>query len=78
MADYIMDLRKVVGARPLIVPGSVVFVYDHEGRVLLHRRGDNGCWGFPGGVMELGESFEDTARREVFEETGLLVGELTL
>lgn len=78
MADYIMDLRKVVGSRPLIVTGSVVIVCDEEGRVLLHRRSDNGCWGFPGGSMELGESFEDTARREIFEETGLTVGKLTL
>ena len=28
--------------------------------------------------MELGESYEETARREVFEETGLVVGELNL
>ncbi|KPV42534.1 NUDIX hydrolase [Alicyclobacillus ferrooxydans] len=78
MADYIMDLRKAVGSRPLIVPGSVVIIYDDKRRVLLHRRSDNGCWGFPGGVMEIGESFEDTARREAFEETGLSVGKLTL
>jgi len=78
MAEYIMDLRKVVGSRPIIATGSVVVVCDEDGRVLLQRRSDNGCWGLPGGAMELEESFEDTARREVFEETGLTVGKLTL
>ena len=78
MAEYIMDLRKIVGSRPIIATGSVVIVCDKEGRVLLQRRSDNGCWGLPGGAMELGESFEDTARREALEETGLTVGKLTL
>lgn len=34
--------------------------------------------GTAGGLMELGESTEDVARREVLEETGLIVGELSL
>jgi 8-oxo-dGTP pyrophosphatase MutT (NUDIX family) len=78
MADYIMELRKVVGSRPLIQSGSAVILIDREGRILLQRRSDNGCWGLPGGSMELGESFQETARREVFEETGLTVGDLKL
>ncbi|MCI0184376.1 NUDIX hydrolase [Sulfoacidibacillus ferrooxidans] len=78
MAEYIMELRKVVGSRPIIAAGSVVIICDEEGRVLLQRRSENGYWGLPGGAMELEESFEDTARREVFEETGLTAGKLTL
>jgi ADP-ribose pyrophosphatase YjhB (NUDIX family) len=78
MSGYVMELRKVVGSRPLILAGAGVIVVDQTDRILLVHRSDNGCWGIPGGYMEEGESFEDTARREVFEETGLVVGELKL
>jgi 8-oxo-dGTP diphosphatase len=46
-------------------------VVRDDGRVLVIRRNDNGHWEAPGGVLELGESFEDGVRREVLEETGL-------
>ncbi|MDU1847452.1 MAG: NUDIX domain-containing protein [Niallia nealsonii] len=45
--------------------------------MLLQKRHD-GYWGLPGGLMDLGESFEEVAKREVFEETGLVVENLTL
>ena len=73
---YIMNLRKVVGHRPLIMPGAGVFVINDKGEFLLEKRRDNGLWDFPAGAMELGESFEECARREVFEETGLVCGKL--
>jgi 8-oxo-dGTP pyrophosphatase MutT (NUDIX family) len=40
---------------------------------LLQRRVDDGRWGLIGGALELGESFEGAARRELFEESGLAV-----
>ena len=73
---YIMNLRKVVGHRPLIMPGAGVFVINDKGEILLEKRADNGMWDFPAGAMELGESFEECARREVLEETGIKCGEL--
>ena len=44
---------------------------NKDNRILLQKRADNGFWGLPAGSMELGESFEACARREVMEETGL-------
>ncbi len=76
---YIEELRALVGHRPLILTGAVAIVVDSTGRVLLQqRRHPHGMWGLPGGLMELGESVEDTVRREVWEETGLTIGNLNL
>ncbi len=53
---------------------GVAVVIVREGRVLLgERTGAHGAgtWALPGGQMEVGESIEDCARREVLEETGL-------
>ncbi|PFA69133.1 DNA mismatch repair protein MutT [Bacillus sp. AFS015802] len=75
--NYVKDLRKLVGTRPLILPGSVVIILNGNNELLLQHRTDGG-WGLPGGLMELGESLEETARREVKEETGFDIGELTL
>ena len=75
--EYYKYLRQFVGNRPLILPGSVVIIRNDVGEVLLQKRPE-GRWGLPGGLMNLGESFEQVAHREVFEEIGLEVGNLTL
>jgi ADP-ribose pyrophosphatase YjhB (NUDIX family) len=76
--SYLSDLRKVVGSRPLIVVGAGTIVLNEQNQVLLGHRTDNCFWGIPGGAMELGESLEQTARRELLEETGLQAGNLEL
>lgn len=76
--SYFKELRALVGTRPLILPGAGVLVLNEAGEVLLQRRTDNGTWGIPGGFMEPGERLEETARREVWEETSLTVGEMEL
>ena len=78
MSDYIMDLRKIVGHRPLLSPGASVIVEDAEGRALLELRHDNRLWGYAGGAVEMDEVVEDAARRELLEETGLVAGKLEL
>jgi 8-oxo-dGTP pyrophosphatase MutT (NUDIX family) len=76
---YIEELRAIVGHRPLILVGSLVIMKDEKGRILLQqRKHPYGFWGLPGGLMELGESTEETARREVWEETGLILGNLKM
>ena len=56
MSDYIMDLRKIVGHRPLLQVGASVIVEDEAGRILLQKRSDNNCWGYASGSVELDEN----------------------
>lgn len=56
------------------VPAACVVLIDEEKRVLLTRRNvepQKGFWCLPGGFIELGESPEEAAIRELKEETGL-------
>jgi mutator protein MutT len=76
--SYVADLRALVGHRPLILAAAGVLILDEQGRLLLQRRADDGSWDVPGGALELGETVEEAARREVREETGLEIGEMTL
>ena len=73
---YILELRKTLGSRPLIMAGAGVILINEKNEILLQKRTDNGFWDYPAGSMELGESFEECARREVLEETGLICGKL--
>ena len=75
--EYYKYLRQYVGHKPIILPGSVVIILNDKNEVLLQKRHDS-SWGLPGGLMDLGESFEEVAIREVFEETGLEVENLKL
>lgn len=76
---YIEEIRELVGHRPMIFVGSVLVAIDRQGRILMQQRKfPEGAWGLPGGLMELGESTEDVARRELLEETGLTAGDMSL
>lgn len=73
-----MDMRKVVGHRCILQVGASVILEDKNGRVLLQKRADNHMWGYAGGSVELDEKVEDAAKRELFEETGLIANSLEL
>lgn len=64
---------------PLLAADCVVF--DARGRVLLVRRKFapfRGHYALPGGFVEIGETVEDAARRELEEETGVKAGRVRL
>ncbi|QDP41800.1 NUDIX hydrolase [Radiobacillus deserti] len=76
--DYIKHLRSMVGSEQVIMVVAGAIIFDQRGNVLMQLREDSRSWGFPGGYMELQERIKDTARREVEEETGLRLQELSL
>ena len=78
MADYLKELRKKTGHMPLLLAHSVVVLFNEQGQVLLEKRRDDGFYDFPGGGIDLKESAEEAARRELLEETGLIADDLEL
>jgi len=68
---YLLDLRKIVGNRPLISVGATVLVMNEQHELLFQYRSDTHSWGLPGGSMEPGETLEEVAIRELQEESGL-------
>lgn len=68
---YIEELRRLIGTRPIIMAGVSVIVINNNNEILLQKRTDTGDWGVIGGAMELGESLEEAAHRELYEEAGL-------
>ncbi|MCR5574022.1 MAG: NUDIX hydrolase [Bacteroidaceae bacterium] len=65
--------------RPAVTADCVVITNEAEPKVLLIQRGFDpykGCWAFPGGFMNMDETTEQCAIRELEEETGLRVSDI--
>jgi len=65
--------------RPAVTADCIVITREAEPKVLLIQRGDEpfkGGWAFPGGFMNMDETTEQCAIRELEEETGLRVSEV--
>jgi 8-oxo-dGTP pyrophosphatase MutT (NUDIX family) len=72
-SGYVAEIRERIGQDPLLVVAAAAVITDRRGRVLLQHRSDTGDWAPPGGLMDLGESVSELLRREVREETGLVL-----
>ena len=68
--SYIKEIRKHIGHAPMLSAGATVLVIKDR-KILLNLRSDTNTWGIPGGALELGETLEQTAARELKEETNL-------
>lgn len=66
-------MSKTYPTQPIVAVGAVVFKGP---KILLVRRGqppNQGLWAVPGGCTWLGETFQETAEREIREETGIRI-----
>ena len=62
--------------RPAVTADCIVITKEADAKVLLIQRGDDpykGCWAYPGGFMNMDETTEQCANRELEEETGMKV-----
>ena len=65
--------------RPAVTADCIVMTREDDPKVLLIERGHEpfkGCWAFPGGFMNMDETTEQCAIRELEEETGLKINEI--
>ena len=77
MDDWVKNLRKKIGHDTVILPHAVTIVIDGK-HVLVEERSDDGYIDFPGGTLDLGETIEECAIRELKEETGIIADSLEL
>ncbi len=77
MDNYIKKVRKFIGHAPMLSAGATIVLLK-DNKILLNLRSDTNTWGIPGGAIELGETLEETAARELKEETNLEAESFTL
>lgn len=68
-----MALDERVCHIPFIQTGAAVIIRNENDEILLQERADRNIWGLPGGCQNLGEDLRETAVREAYEETGILL-----
>ncbi len=76
--NYINSIREHIGHDLVMTVGCGVIIENKEGQILLQKRSDTGEWSLPGGALEPIETYEQAAKREVWEEAGIEVRNLKL
>ena len=76
--NYIKKLRAKIGHELFIHPAARIIVENEQNEILVIERVDNGKIGIPAGSLEEGETIEECIKREVWEETGLRILEVTV
>ena len=71
--DFIEEIREKIGHDEIPMVAVTALIFNRNDEILLIERTDNKKWSFPGGGLELREKVMDCLKREVFEETGLIV-----
>jgi 8-oxo-dGTP diphosphatase len=64
--------------RPAVTADVLVFSADRKEILLIRRKNDpyKGCWAFPGGFLNIDETLEQCALRELQEETSLVLADI--
>lgn len=75
--SWLGQLRTIIGNHIVLMPGTRIVMERADGKILLDHRADFRIWALIGGAAEVGESLEETIRREVTEETGMVLGAVT-
>ncbi|MWV43438.1 NUDIX domain-containing protein [Paenibacillus sp. HJL G12] len=78
MSHLDRDFRQYIKKTSKITVQVAILVKNKDGEVLLQQRAGAEEWGLPLGSMTPGESLEDAARRELWEETTLTAQDMTL
>ncbi|MFE4711940.1 NUDIX domain-containing protein [Paenibacillus sp. NPDC056722] len=73
MSEYYRGLREKIGPELLLIPSVAAVIRNEEDEILFIRKPGETLWGLPAGTIEPGEKPSRSIRREVYEETGLMV-----
>ena len=66
---FLQTVLGLIFRHPIL--GTSIIPIMPDGRIVLVKRRDNGCWSLPGGMVDWGEDIPTTVKRELAEETGL-------
>ncbi|MCW6147352.1 NUDIX hydrolase [Lactiplantibacillus plantarum] len=71
MANYIKEIRALVGHKPIILNTAAGILVNDQQQVLLNLRTDTHNWSLPGGYLEYGETYATACVREYKEDSGI-------